>query len=394
MVEAMYNFGKTSEIIEHINEWVKDYGPNGSWFQANRDNQALIKKSLKFQEVTVKNYALKNHQTFRRTKSGRSKALALSFYKAYFDHFRSSRFLDQMRFFYAELLFDSGKYVSAIKSYEEVIVRFPNSKYAKAAFINQVLALERILPGEREIQRLAGKGDEPVEFPNAIRTFMKVAMRYISRYPKESNTPSILYRMAALHYKFNQLSTAAKLFKKMSDEYPKFKLASNVGGILLEIYSKNKDYKSLEELALKLAQNKNVNKELLREVKSILEQISFKKAQDLALNRQYGESAGLYEKFARTHPSSPLGPSAFYNAGLNFEKSGERQKAISMYSAVLTYKGEKHKKIRKNSHEFLAILYEKLGFYKKAANAYVSFASTYPSDPKSSDFWYNFRCYL
>ena len=365
IVETMYNFGKTSEIIKQVNSWVRRYGPNSSWFQANRGSSALIEKSVNLQEVTIRNYALKNHETFRRTRSDRSRILALSFYKIYFDNFKKSQFLDQMHFFYAELLFDSRRYISAVKSYEEVIVQFPDSKYTKAAYLNQVLALEKVLPNDSKIESLIGKGEEPVEFPNTIRSFIKVANRYIGKFPRADNAPSILYRMAALYYKFNQFSTAARLFKKMSDEHPTSKLTNNVGGILLEIYNKNKDYKSLEELAVKLAQNKNVNRELLREAKSILEQISFKKAQDLALNKQYKESAALYEKFARVNPSSPLAPSAFYNAGLNFEKNGDRLSAISMYSAVLTYKGRRHKKIRKNSQEFLAILYEKLGFYKK-----------------------------
>lgn len=389
IVETMYNFGKTSNIIRQLSEWVKNYGPNSSWAQANRRDQSLTKKSFNLQEVTIRNYALKNHETFRRTKHNRPKRLALSCYKIYFDHFARSKFSDQMLFFYGELLFDSKKYISAVKSYEEVLVRFPNSKYVKAAFVNQVLALEKALPTEREIQSLVGKGDAPVELTNAVKSFMKVAERYINKFPTEKNTPSILYEMAALYYKFNQFSMAAKYFKKLSEEYPTSKLVSNVGGILLDIYNKNKDYKSLEELALQLARNKNVDKKLLREVRSILEQISFKKAQDLALNKKYKESAALYEKFAKANSNSPLAPSAYYNAGLNFEKNGDRLSALSMYSAVLTYKGGQHGKIRKHSQEFLAILYEKLGFYRKAANAYVSFAKSYPSESKTSDFWYN-----
>lgn len=389
VVETIYNIGKTSEIIRHLREWVQDYGPKSSWFQANKRNRALIKKSLTFQEVTVRNYALKNHETFRRTRSKKAKTLALNFYKIYFDNFKKSNFMDQMRFFYAELLFDSKRYISAVKSYEEVIYQFPGSKYAKAAYINQVLALEKALPSEKEIQALVGQKEDPVELPKAIQSFVKVAGRYIGRFPREKNAPSVLYRMAALYYKFNQFSNSALLFKKLSDEYPTSKLAVNVGGILLDIYNKNKDYKSLEELALKLSKNKNVNQELLREVRAILEQISFKKAQDLALQKKYKESAVLYEKFARANPSSPLAPLAFYSAGLNFEKNNDRLIAVSMYSAVLTYKGRKHRKIRRKAQEFLAILYERLGFYKKSADAYVSFATNYPSDPRSSDFWYN-----
>ena len=330
--------------------------------------------------MTIRNYALKNHETFKRTKRNKAKSIALSCYKIYFDHFKGSQFSDQMQFFYGELLFDSKKYISAVKSYEEVILRFPNRKYAKAAYVNQVLALEKLLPTERELQSLASRGEEPIELTNSVKSFVKVAARYINKFPKEKNTPSILYRMAALYYKFNQFSMAAKYFKKLSDEYPSSKLVGNVGGILLDIYNKNKDYKSLEELALQLSKNKNVDKNLLREVKSVLEQISFKRAQDLALKKQYKASAMLYEKFARANPNSSLAPTSFYNAGLNFEKDGDSLSALSMYSAVLTYKGNKHSKVRKNSQEFLAILYEKLGFYKKAANSYVSFAKSYPSD--------------
>ena len=389
IVETMYNFGKISKIISSLSTWVKNYGPDSSWAQSNRGNQNLLRRAFTLQEVTVRNYGLKNHETFRRTKSNRAKTLALSFYKIYFNYFAKSRFSDQMHFFYGELLFDTQRYVSAVKSYEEVIANFSDSKYAKAAYVNQLLALEKVLPKEAEIQKLVGKGEEPVELSRYVKSFMKIATRYVSKFPREKNIPSILYRMAALYYKFNQFSMAAKYFKKLSDEHPTSKLVSNVGGILLDIYNKNKDYKSLEELALKLTQNKNVDPVLLREVKSVLEQISFKKAQDLALNKQYRESAVLYEKFARSNPRSSLAPSAFYNAGLNFEKSGDRLKAIAMYSSVLTYKGRQNAKIRKNSQKFLAILYEKLGFYKTAASAYVSFAKAYPSDPKSSDFWYN-----
>ena len=389
IVESTYNFGKTSEIIKTLETWVRNYGPRGAWSRANRGNPKLLQKAFKLQEVTVRNYSLKNHESFRKTRNKRAKRLALSFYKVYFDYYTKSPFLDQMNFFYGELLFDSKKYISAVQSYEKVISEFPKSKYVKASYVNQLLALEKILPKEAEIQKLIGKSEVPIDLPKAVQGFMKVASRYVQKFPREKNAPNILYRMAALYYKFNQFSLAAKYFKKLSEEHPTSKLVSNVGGILLDIYNKNKDYKSLEELSLQLLNNKNIKPELLREVRSILEQISFTKAQNLALNKKYKESAVLYEKFARKNSGSALAPSAFYNAGLNYEKEGDRLKAIAMYSAVLTYKGQAHWKIRKKSQKFLPLLYEKLGFYKRAANAYVSFAKHYRTDSKSIDFWYN-----
>ncbi|MCY4321478.1 MAG: tetratricopeptide repeat protein [Bdellovibrionaceae bacterium] len=389
MVETVYNLGSVSNILRIIKEWVIDYGPNSSWVQANRRNTKLVKRANSFQEVTIRNYTLKNHDTFRRNRSAKSKELAINFYKIYFDYFKNSAFLDEMYFWNAELLFDSKKYISAVKAYEEVISLFPNSKYTKSAYLNQVLALEKALPNDNFIKKIVGKETQAVEIPRIIRSFLKVSDRYITKFPRAKNTPSVLYTMAALYYKFNHFSKAAQFFRQLSDQYPTHKLASGVRAILLDIYNKNRDYKALEELALSLAQNKTVDKDLLKEVNSVLEQIAFKKAQDLSIDKQYKESALLYEKFARSKPSSPLAMTAFYNAGLNFEKAGDSLRAVSMYSSVLTYKDKNNQKARKKSQEFLAILYEKLGFYKRSADAYVVFAKNYPKDSKSSDFWYN-----
>ena len=389
IVETVYNSGSVSNIVKAVNEWVTDYGPNSSWVQANQKDRQLVGKSIRLQEATIRNYTLKNHETFRRTRSKKSKLLALNLYKIYFKHFQESKYLDEMYFWHAELLFDSKRYISAVKAYEEVISLFPGSKYVKPAYLNQVLALEKALPNDRTIKKLVGQETQPVEMPRVMKSFLKVSNRYSSKFPNAKNTPSVLYTAAALYYKFNQFAPAAQLFRQLSSQYPNHKLAGNVGSILLELYNKNKDYKALEELALSLSQNRNVDKALLKEVNSVLEQISFKKAQDLSVNKEYKESALLYEKFAKENPNSPLAVIAFYNAGLNFEKAGDLLRAVLMYSSVLTYKGKSSLKNKKKSQEFLAILYEKLGFYKRSADAYSAFARNYPQDPKSSDFWYN-----
>jgi len=191
-----------------------------------------------------------------------------------------------------------------------------------------------------------------------------------------------------MYYRFNYFDSAVFYFRQISEKYSKHTLASNVNAILLDLYNKNKDYVSLERLALELSKDPNLDRSLLKEVKSILEQISLKKAEDLSAEKKYQESALVYENFAKTYPSSQDAVSAFFNAGLNFEKAGDYLKAVSMYSSVLTYNSTPLS-IRKKSHRFTAVLNEKLGFYKKSADSYVSFAKKYPRDPRSSDFWFN-----
>ena len=389
IVETLYNFGGSANILKGIRSWMEAYGPTSRWAKANQGKPKLLKEAYKLQEETVGKYALKNHKSYKSTRRSQPKNLALNLYKIYFNYFYRSSRVDEMGYWYGELLYEAGKPMAAVRSYEEVISKFPNSKYTQSAFTNQLLTLEELLPTDAQIQKIVGKQTKSLPTPKSVDNFAKAGERYIGRFPKEKRSPRVLYTMAALYYKFNRLDQAGKYFKKLSIEYPRSKLAVNVGGVLLEIYSKNKDYKALEELAVRLARNKHTDKALLKEVRLVLEQISFKKAQDLALKGQYRESATLYKRFARQNPSSPLAVVAFYNAGLNFEKSKDKLSAIPMYSAVLSDRSQKHLRIRQKSQEFLALAYEKLGFYKKAGEAYVSFARSYPSYPKSSDFWFN-----
>lgn len=385
IVQSLYESSQLSQIFKHISQWIRDYGPGSLWAKAN-----AIKKAGHLIEVTLREYALKNHQTFNHTQSNKPKQLALNFYKLYFTSFKQSQFSHEMRFFYAELLFDTGNYKSAAFNYEQLIRKFPSSKYARPAYLNQLLAIQKLLPSNEEVNQLTrGKIDSPVGFPESVGNFVSVSLRYLKKFPKQKNADTVLYRVASFYYNFNHFDKAALYFRQLFDAYPSSPHASNVGGILLDIYNKNKDYNALKELAEKFAKNKNTDKKLLEEAEYILQQLSFKQAQDLALKKQFFESARLYEKFARENPSSPLASLAFFNAGINYEKHKDIKKAILMYTSVLSYRDKKSLKFRLKASEFLPVLHEKLGFYRKAAQGYSNYAVNFPQDEKIVAYWYN-----
>ena len=60
-----------------------------------------------------------------------------------------------------------------------------------------------------------------------------------------------------------------------------------------------------------------------------------------------------------------------------------------MYSSVLAYKDAKSLKLRNQATEFLPVLHEKLGFYRKAAQGYSAYAVNFPGSPKAVNYWYN-----
>ena len=390
IVQILYDAGRTQQIFKHIREWLRDYGYSSHWAKANAGDESLVRRANQLIEVTLRGYALKHNKSFRRTKSNRAKVMALNFYRLYFTNFKESKFSHEMRFFYGDLLFDTGDYKRAALQYEQLIKKFPSSKYLKPAYLNQLLAMEKLLPPSAQVDKLtARKKEAPVSFPDSIGKFIAVSRRYLKKFPNQKNSSTILYHVAAFYYNFNHFDKATLYFRQLFDAYPASSHISTVGGILLDLYNKNKNYKALEELAVKFANNKNTDGKLIEEAKFILQQLDFTKAQNLALQGKFKESAILYEKFAKKHSSSSLAALAFFNAGINYEKHKDIKQAVSMYSSVLTYKDKKSIEMRNQANEFLPVLYEKLGFYKKAAQGYASYAVNFPRSPKAIPYWYN-----
>ena len=392
IVQALKNAGRTKPLYRHLREWIRRYGPGGAWAEANKGKAGLVQKANALIEVTLRDYALKSHQTFRRTKSAVSKQSALNFYKTYFLRFTASRYSHEMRFFYGELLFDTGSYQEAANQYESLIQKFPSSKYIQHAYLNQLLAMEKLLPSPQETEKLtraAAKQKTPVPLPKNIKNFTSVSLRYLSKFPRQKNSAAVLYRAASFFYNFNHFDKAMLYFRRFFDSYPSSPHISNVGGILLELYNMKKDYKALETLAVRFARNKKTDKKLLDEARNILRQLAFKKAQDTALKGDFRQSALLYEGFGKKNPASPLAGLAFFNAGLNYEKQKDLKKAVAAYSSVLNYKNPQFVKQRNQAQEFLPVLHERLGFYRKAADGYSAFAAAFPKHAKAAAYWYN-----
>ena len=296
-----------------------------------------------------------------------------------------------MRFFYGELLFDLRKYGSAAKQYLYVVENFPNSKYYETASLNSVLTFEKTLPSSAAISKIVGKTTRFVAFTIPIHNFQKAAYSYVTRFRKKSNVPAILYKMASLHYEFNHHKEALAQFWNLIQNYPKSRYTEYSANLILDIYNLTKNFEGLRKAALRLLKNKVIaNSKSAGEIRKIVSQIALKSAEDMAKNKKYLKSAELYKSFADTHPRSPLRTTAYYNAGVNYKKSGDILKTISLYKRVLNSSASRTKKnINKIILKEIPSLYQKTGQYMKAAQAFSNYARLFPKDRSSIDFLFN-----
>lgn len=382
--------GNNQVFKEELYQWISTYGPDSLWFEANKKNQELVAKATQLIETTLRNYILQQHQTAQNSRAEYSQKMAKSGYELYFNTFKESSKLDEMHFFYAELLFDSGDYERAAYHYSWVGSNAPKSKYFERSLLNAVLALEKKLPNSEQIKKIVGDTNEPVEFDKILHSFEKAAIAYVESVPKGENVVPIRYKLGSLYYYFNQFDRALKIFDDIIVNHPKTQYAEFAANLTLDIYNLKKDYEGLETAGKKILANPDLAGSAVgAQVRNILQRASFKKAQDLESTKDFLKSAEAYESFARGNGASDLALTAFYNSAVNYERAGDLFKALGMYAVVLGSKGDKNAGLKKNASKFAASLYEKTGQYAKAAEAFEAYARSNEKDKEAVNFYFN-----
>ena len=250
--------------------------------------------------------------------------------------------------------------------------------------------LKKLLPTNAEIKEIVGQNTSPIEFDRSIKSFEKLAKVLFVKLPKGENTIQVKYKLGTLYYYYNQFEPALKIFDQVINEAPNSKFAEYSANLTLDIYNLRKDYEGLEKAADKLLSIPGLKTTNLgRQIKAIKQRSAFKRAETLEGGKDYVKAAKSYMKFANENPKSPLLVSAFYNAAINFDKGGELLLALPLYAKVANAKVTKSKDLKKNSQKFLGPLYEKLGMYPEAAQAYESYAKSNPKDKVSLSYIFN-----
>ncbi len=390
-IVSMYVSADKGDIFRsELFNWIQNYSPGSPWSEANKKDKELVARANQLIETTLRNHILQQHQTAQNSRMPAAQKAAKDGYELYFSTFKNGGKLDEMHFFYAELLFDMQEFDQANVHYSWVVQNSPNSPYFEKAALNTVLAAEKGLPKEESLKKMVGDSLEPVQFDVKIQAFESAAARYMTSFPNSENVPAIKYKLGALFYYHNQFDKALASFNGIIKEYPKSQYAKYAANLTLDIFNLKKDYGGLESAGQNILANPDLaDSEVGTQVKSVIQRAQFKKAQDLEGKNDYAGAAAAYEEFAKKYAGSELGASAAFNAAVNFERAGDLFKATAMYAVVLADKSPKNEQVRKNSQRFIAGLYEKTGQYERAAKAFEDYAAKNEKDKQSSVFLFN-----
>ncbi|MBS1971226.1 MAG: tetratricopeptide repeat protein [Bdellovibrionales bacterium] len=386
-----YFYAKNSpKFREELYIWIKNFAPNSPWYEANKANKELIDNSFKMRETTLRNYVLQQHQTAQNSHAAGPMKAAYEGYGFYLEEFGASPQGADMHFYFGELLYDMKRYDEAAVQYKWLVDNSPQSKFADKAAANLILALEKSVPSDAELQKRVANTLEPQPLDPKVERFIKASQWYITKFPKSEKAPEIKFRIGRLYYMHNQFDESTKVFREIVQIYPKTKYAEYSANLLLDTYNLRKDYAGLEKAGAELLAVQSIaSSKVGADIKNVMEKASFKKGQDLEVEKKYGESAQAFETFAKTNPRSELATTAIFNAGVNYERAGMIPAAIAMYNQVLKSGDPKMESNKPKVRRLLAKLYQDTGNFEEAARLYKQAATENPKDPLAPNFIYN-----
>lgn len=377
---------------KELDIWLENFGKGSLWAKENARNAKLVEDVDRLQEATLRNYVLQHHQTAQNTHSAYAQRIAAQSYAQYFKYFPDSPKTGEMRFFYGELLFDMGKYEQAAENYTWVADKDPTGPYREKAIVNALLALEKVLPSEKEIDQKRGQSVEKIPLDPQVKQFEQAALRYIREFPKGDKTNDIKRRLGVLYYGYNHFDEAIALFEHVLREAPATENGEIAGNLILDIYKLRDDMEGFNKAAKSfLADPKIANTKFGAQVRSMLERSGYLQAEKTAQSGNWLKAAKEFEAFADSNRSSELAIAARYNAGVNYEKAGDSAAAVKMYKMVLasTVTNPKIKEAQSDSMGALARIYQQTAQLEAAAKQYLAIATANKNNPKAANAYYN-----
>jgi cellulose synthase operon protein C len=389
-IVQVYFYAKNSQTFKtELYRWIKDYGPASAWYKANQGNAELMDNSVKLREKTLRNWTLQQHQTAQNSRTANSQKAAAEGYQLYLAEFTNSPQTADMHFYYGELLYDSKQFDEAGIQYKWIVDNAPESKFYENSATNLLIAVEKSLPTDKDLSQRNTKSLEPIPLTPTVDRFIKASAWYLEKLPNSKKAPEIKFRQGRLMYQFNYFEDASRIFREIVQKYPNTKYAEYSANLLLDIFNLKKDYSGLEMAAGELLKNETLaGTKAGQEIKEVLEKASFKKGQDLEQDKKYKESADVFMTFAAQNPKSTLVNTAFFNAGVNYEKSGENEKAKNAYLQVVQSKQE-NKDLKNKSKLFVAKLYQESALYEESIKLYKQLISENEKKDSTKNYVYN-----
>lgn len=401
IIEALRSQELKTEAIAHLFEKLPLYAKGSTWYEINSNDPQTIQQGLTQFEEIARKYALEFHAEAQKTNNEKLYDTSKDLYTKYLEFFPNTSQSPQIRFYLAEILYREKKYSDAADQYYLV---FKNNAtpgpLKKESISNAIKALDIQMNAERKEQGLAAlsaaskekikdptdKALEVTAYSAIENKFFEIGGDYISTYPKEKDTPQVLYLTSYLYYIHFDFPKAYKGFWQVLQQYPDQQNAYPSAYLVLDILNRKKDYPKLILACQKFLTARYFTKvEFKAEVAEVLRKAELKR---IALIEESGEfklAAKNYVDYTKNYgkEDESLYEKALYNATVNYSKAGLMVEALEVQEQFL--RRFQKSEMRRDLLLGVAKTHESLAHYDKSAEYFDLFSTQYPTHEQSQN---------
>ncbi len=327
-----------------------------AWHEKHKRDPEAMALAQELAEKNLYNTAVFHHQqALVYKKEGRFEEakgafeLAARSYRSYVARFPRSKNAYEIQFYLAETLYNSLQFAEAAGHYEAVRDSTADNRYLEDAAFASVLARQKALEGEvkagrlpeakplRSNERPEGAAPRATPLHPLEAALVASSDAWLQRFPKNERSPGIAYKAAELYFAHDDFEEARRRFEAIVQGYPDHEVAQYATNLIVESFLVTKDWASVEQVAGRLAANKDVidpKSELYKDLLKFKLAGRFKLADELMAAGKYEEAAAKYIELVDEEPKHEFADKALNNAAVAYENTRRFDSALRLYERI------------------------------------------------------------
>jgi TolA-binding protein len=337
-----------------------------------------------------------------------------------------SRQAHELRYHYADCLYNSQAFDQAALAYAEVRDDPADERYRVEAALAAIISWEGAVTRQERSGQVAprkllvskDRADQvpagPLPLPEVYQGLVRDSDALASRWPDHPKAAAVAYKAGEVFYRYDDFEESRCRFEEVLARWPRSDEARYSANLIIEGHLATKDWKAVEQDSARLqGQEVARNAPLQASLQKSKLGGRFNRAMQAMEARRWEEAAGLftalveedprhefadkalfnaaacyegarrfesalklYERISEAYPRSTLADEALFRAGFNAENTYDFEKAVDRYQALVErYPRSKH---RKDALYDAARALESLQRYHESAAAYARYAAAFP----------------
>jgi len=356
IVQAYERDRKLEDAFRESEALATTYAPGTAWYEKHKNDPVLLASTQELGERNLYGSAVYHHQQALALKQqGKLEAAKTTFesaargYEAYLARFPRSKAAYEVQFFAAECQYNSLQFGKAARNYDYIRDTGADDKYRKDAAYGAVLAWSKLIEQQQEQKKLAklpvlrskdrpeGDKAQPIALAPEEKSLVAAIDGFVQLSPKDERAPGVAYKAAELMYAHNQFPDARARFENIIKSYPRTEVAKYSTNLTVESFLIDKDWRSVEDVSARLAQNTEVidpKSELYRDLVKFKLAGRFKLADELMAQGAWDQAAQKYIQLVDEEPKHEFADKALNNAAVCYEKDHRFESALKLYERI------------------------------------------------------------